>query len=55
MKRCVQCRGRLGLGVRARNLWSGCWWVHVRFCSGRCEALHELERHDANPSRSPEG
>jgi hypothetical protein len=22
MKRCAQCHGRLGLGVRSRNLWS---------------------------------
>jgi hypothetical protein len=48
MKRCAQCHGKLGLGVRARNLWNGRWWVHVRFCSTHCEALYELERQDAN-------
>ena len=48
MKSCTQCYGKLGLGVRARNLWNGRWWVHVRFCSTHCEALYELERHDAN-------
>jgi hypothetical protein len=48
MKKCAQCHGKLGLGVRSRNLWSGHWWVHVRFCSTYCEALHELERYDSN-------
>jgi hypothetical protein len=33
MKRCAQCEGKLGLGVRARNLWNGLWWAHVHFCS----------------------
>src|SRR5262249_20242985 len=33
MKRCAQCHGRLGLGVRSRNLWNGRWWAHARFCS----------------------
>src|SRR5262245_20686901 len=47
MKSCAQCHGKLGLGVRARNLWNGHWWVHVRFCSAHCEALYELERYDA--------
>jgi hypothetical protein len=49
MKRCAQCHGRLGLGVRSRNLWNGRWWVHVRFCSTHCEALYELGQYDANP------
>jgi hypothetical protein len=47
MKRCAQCYGKLGLGVRARNFWNGRWWVHVRFCSTHCEALYELERYNA--------
>jgi hypothetical protein len=47
MKRCVQCHGKLGLGVRSRNVWNGRWWVHVLYCSTYCEALHELERSDA--------
>jgi hypothetical protein len=46
MKRCTQCHGPLGLGVRFRNVWNGRWWVHVRYCSTHCEALHELERHN---------
>jgi hypothetical protein len=33
MKTCAQCHGKLGLGVRSRNLWNGLWWVHVLFCS----------------------
>jgi hypothetical protein len=44
MKRCAQCHGKLGLGVRSRNLWNGRWWIHVRYCSTHCEARHELER-----------
>jgi hypothetical protein len=47
MKTCAQCLGKLGLGVRSRNVWNGRWWVHVRYCSAHCEALHELERYDA--------
>ena len=46
MKQCAQCHGKLGLGVRSRNLWNGRWWVHVLYCSTHCEALHELERHN---------
>jgi hypothetical protein len=46
MKRCAQCHGKLGLGVRSRNLWNGRWWIHVRYCSSRCEARHELERRE---------
>src|SRR5262249_30806679 len=51
MKRCAQCHGKLGLGVRSRNVWNGRWWVHVRYCSTHCEALHELERYDARGKR----
>jgi hypothetical protein len=51
MKKCAWCHGRLGLGVRSRNLWNGSWWVHVRFCSTHCEALYELERYDVNARR----
>jgi hypothetical protein len=47
MKRCAQCHGKLGLGVRYRNVWNGRWWVHLRYCSAHCEALHELERYGA--------
>jgi hypothetical protein len=46
MKRCAQCHGKLGLGVRSRNLWGGYWWFHVRYCSAHCEARHELERRE---------
>src|SRR5215472_3524248 len=48
MKRCAQCHGKLGLGVRSRNLWNGRWWAHVSFCSTRWEGLYELERYDTN-------
>jgi hypothetical protein len=54
MKTCAQCQGKLGLGVRARNVWNGRWWVHLRFCSAQCEALYQLERRDAmNETRAP--
>ena len=42
-KRCSQCSGKLGLGVKFRNLWNGRWWVHLRFCSSLCEENYELE------------
>ena len=48
MKRCAQCHGKLGLGVRFRNLWNGRGWVHLRFCSAHCKGLYELERYEAN-------
>ena len=51
MKRCAQCHGPLGLGVRSRNVWNGRWWVHVLYCSTHCEALHELERYNARAKR----
>jgi hypothetical protein len=51
MKRCAQCHGKLGLGVRFRNLWNGRWWSHVRYCSTHCEALHELERRETPKHR----
>jgi hypothetical protein len=47
MKRCAQCHGKLGLGIRARNVGNGRWWVRVRFCSTYCEALYELQRRSA--------
>jgi hypothetical protein len=47
MKRCAQCHGRLGLGVRFRNIWNGHWWVHLRFCSTQCERLYELYQSEA--------
>jgi hypothetical protein len=50
MKRCAQCHGKLGLGVRSRNLWDGRLWIHVRYCSTHCEALHELERRERQTS-----
>src|SRR5262249_47838468 len=43
----AQCHGKLGLGVRSRNVWNGRWWVPVLYCSTHCEAFHELERYDA--------
>ena len=51
MKRCAQCHGKLGLGVRFRNVWNGRWWVHVRYCSAHCEALEELEGYNARANR----
>jgi hypothetical protein len=51
MKRCTQCHGKLGLGVRFRKVWNGRWWVHVRYCSAQCEALHKLERSNARANR----
>jgi len=51
MQECAHCHGRLGLGVRSRNLWNGRWWIHIRFCSVHCEALYELERYDAGGPR----
>jgi hypothetical protein len=48
--RCAQCYGKLGLGVRSRILWNGRWWIHVRYCSTHCEALHELERRQRQTS-----
>jgi hypothetical protein len=51
MKRCAQCHGKLGLGVRSSNVWNGRWWVHVLYCSTHCEALHELEQYDARARR----
>jgi len=51
MKRCAQCHRKLGLGVRFRNIWNGHWWVHVRFCSVRCEAIYEVKRNDAAKRR----
>src|SRR5215472_12475592 len=29
MKRCAQCHGKLGLGVRSRNFWNGRWWAQL--------------------------
>jgi hypothetical protein len=51
MKRCALCHGRLGLGVRFRNIWNGHWWVHVRFCSVRCEGIYEVRRNEAAKHR----
>jgi hypothetical protein len=49
VKTCFQCQGKLGLAIRARNLWNGrWWWSHVYFCSARCEDRYELEQSEAN-------
>jgi len=45
-KRCAQCHGKLGLGVRFRNLWRD-GWQHLRFCSAKCETLFEQKLRDA--------
>jgi hypothetical protein len=47
VKTCVQCNGKLGLGVRFRNSWSGRWWVHLHFCSVHCEKIYEVTRSEA--------
>jgi hypothetical protein len=47
MKRCALCHGKLGLGVRFRNIWNGTWWVHVRFCSVRCGAIYQDTQNNA--------
>ena len=51
MERCALCHGKLGLGTRFRNIWNGRWWVHVRFCSVRCESIYEVKRNDAAKQR----
>src|SRR6516164_3015757 len=51
MKRCALCHGKLGLSARFRNIWNGRWWVHVRFCSVRCEVIYEVTRNDAAKHR----
>jgi hypothetical protein len=61
MKRCLRCRGKLGLGIRFRWRWNRHAWSYetVRFCSAYCEAWYfkdeELEarrrRHIAYLSR----
>src|SRR5262249_7261026 len=38
------------IGVRSRILGNGRWWVHVRYCSTHCEALHEVERRQRQTS-----
>jgi hypothetical protein len=59
MKRCAQCQGKLGLGVRSRKVWNGRWGFHVRYCSAHCEALHDDARakggrHALTPRTSPQ-
>jgi|tagenome__1003787_1003787.scaffolds.fasta_scaffold20871036_2 hypothetical protein len=49
VKRCAHCQGKLGLGVRFRNLWNGSWWHHLRFCSRRCEDSFSIA-----PRRTPQ-
>jgi hypothetical protein len=39
------------LGARFRNIWNGRWWVHVRFCSVRCEGIYEVRRNEAAKHR----
>jgi hypothetical protein len=51
MKRCALCHGKLGLGVRFRNIWNGAWWVHVRFCSVHCEATYQDTQNNAATHR----
>jgi len=51
MKTCAVCHRKLGLSTRFRNIWNGCWWVHVGFCSVRCEGIYEVKRNDAAKER----
>ena len=46
--RCNECGGKLGLGIRFRNLWDGFRWFHLRFCSARCEKQNECSRRNVN-------
>lgn len=46
-KKCVICRGPLGLATRFRNLWNGFGWTHVRFCGPTCEQRFEKDKRDA--------
>jgi hypothetical protein len=53
MKRCYQCGGKLGLGVKSRNVWNGWWRARLQFCSRRCELTYEREhRREHQRSRS---
>ena len=47
-KRCAHCEGKLPLGVRFRNMWNGLSWVHLQFCSAKCERRYEQERRISN-------
>jgi hypothetical protein len=51
VKRCALCHGKLGLGTRFRNIWNSTWWVHVRFCSARCEAYYQEKQNAATRER----
>jgi hypothetical protein len=46
MRTCALCHRKLGLGTRFRNIWNGRWWVHVRFCSVRCEGIYQVKRNE---------
>jgi hypothetical protein len=41
IKRCDQCSGRLGLGVRFRNYFYWLGFVHRRFYSSYCQTLSD--------------
>jgi len=47
-QKCAHCGGKLGLGIKFRNLWNGRGWDHLRFCSSRCESRYESERRHDN-------
>ena len=55
MKRCAQCHGKLGLGVRSRIFWNGRWWAHTRFCSAHCEGGAGLPSWSTSKTRCPTG
>jgi hypothetical protein len=54
MKISAQCHGKLGLGVRARKVWNGRWWVYLAFVRPDVKRFIRLERRDAmNEKRAP--
>jgi hypothetical protein len=42
---------KTGIGCPFRNIWNGTWWVHVRFCSVRCEAIYQDTQNNAATHR----
>jgi len=56
MKRCARCHRKLGLGARARNVWNGRWWVHMKRSNatlthavGAPFSLAAMRRADSSP------
>lgn len=38
MKRCCNCRGRMGLGIKSKRMWEPTDWgfITFQFCSQKC-------------------